>query len=94
MKAIIENGGINIFLEKDKIDLFRDLLFFNSILGIINNSIDRDEVQQQMTALIAKARLNNKRVQFTFGFNSEFTYMEVYQDENPNRIIFVDFENQ
>lgn len=88
MKAIIENGGIDLSLipvqKGDK------LSFFNSILDEVCQSEDAEDLSRNLTKLWYSARKKLLNNPFTFGFCSEG--LEVYQDDNPNRLIFVECE--
>lgn len=82
--------------------LFLDLLFFTQILEVINiKSGDKEELSENMKMLFVKrTRRNLHGMDRTFsydfltdgeGVDSEIMGMEVWQADNPNRLIYVKF---
>lgn len=93
MRAILENGGLNNTLFSGLASMNGSLRFFNKILDQIFNANDIEELALLMGTLYVYTRLHNGKTPFTYGFNSEKTQMEVYQDGNTNCLILVKSED-
>lgn len=87
MKAILENGGIDISILTQVGDT---LWFFNEILDVVCDCSDAEEASLAMTSLFLKRRNRLLKNPFTFGFCENG--LEVWQDDNPNRVVFAPCE--
>lgn len=87
MVAHIENGGIDTSIITQVGD---SLKFFNRILDVVHKCDDSEELSIELTGLFLRARKSLLRNPFSFGFIEGG--LELYQDDNPNRILFVPCE--